>query len=34
MIAWWWLIPAFMAGAFYGIFIAAVLNAAGRRDGE
>ena len=34
MIAWWWLIPAVMVGAFYGIFIAAVLHSAGRRDGE
>ena len=31
MIAWWWIIPALMAGALFGIFAVAICST-GRND--
>lgn len=32
MIAWWWVLVALSVGAFVGLFVAALCNAAGRAD--
>lgn len=34
MIAWWWLIPAFMGGAYVGMVLISLLHAARGRDND
>lgn len=32
MIAWWWLIPAVIGGAMFGVFMIALANASWKDD--
>lgn len=34
MIAWWWLIPAFLCGAYIGMVLISLLHAVEERDND